>query len=203
MSKSQMISTALKEFIELIQSDSEIELYNEAGLQHEMALFLRKEIGDVFKIELERNVKVFCKEDEKYEKKEMDIYLFEKKNPNNKYCIELKLSLGRAVPRRMYLAFSDVLFLEQLKHKGFKKCFLFFTTPKNDFWKFKKAEHKLRSYFNGDKIDFYALFNADIPQFLKSVKDDCIFSIKGEYTTKWQDLKVQKKELWRYFLLEL
>ena len=58
----------LQEFAEPI-SEGKIAIYNEASVQFELALFLRKALGNKYKIQLERNIDYFGLNKRKYIKK--------------------------------------------------------------------------------------------------------------------------------------
>ncbi len=204
-----MIKQALSDFIVHINCDREVELYNEAGLQHEMALFLRKALGKDFTIRLEYPIgKVGIKE--KLVKKEMDIYLSRKDKPSEQYCIELKLPYGRSIPRRMFQVHEDVFFLEQLKSKGFKKGFIFFTTPAKTFWREDLGPAKLYHAFTHRGLKIETLFNEDVPPFLRKTQSvDPIFQYRKSYKAVWQDFKLGhlnskgNAEDWKCWLLEV
>jgi len=92
----------LFEFIQKIK-DREIDLYNECGIQFELALFLRSiaRLKD-FKIDLERPIGHFgIKKTVEIPKKEIDlcVYNFHTKE---KYGIEIKFSNNGQVPLQMF-----------------------------------------------------------------------------------------------------
>ena len=71
-----------------------------------------------FKVEFERNVKFFSKNQnkdflDKFAKKEMDIVIYKDCNENSeKYAIELKYPTNGAYPRRMFQCIEDIKFME-------------------------------------------------------------------------------------------
>jgi hypothetical protein len=114
----------IEEFANHIAS-GDVEIYNEASVQHELAFLLRKRLGGSYKVQLERNVNHFClenKDNEPFKKKEMDIVVFDHAK-EEKHCIELKYPLSGQFPIQMYRACEDIMFLEQLVLSGFDKSY--------------------------------------------------------------------------------
>ncbi|MBW7941455.1 MAG: hypothetical protein H3C64_03425 [Candidatus Kuenenia stuttgartiensis] len=178
-------------------------MYNEAGMQHELALYLRQQIGDKYIIRLEYPIGS-AGISERLAKKEMDIYL-QHRTTGKKYCIELKHTQGRSVPNRMFQAFTDVLFLEQLKEHGFDKGFLLFFTNGSRFWQEGQKARTLYQYFRGDRVTFSALYKTDdIQEFISKKTDNKILiPLKHTYAAKWQDFMHNTVNGWRYFIVEL
>ena len=87
-----MIKKLLQEFIGFVQSQASLELYNEAGLQHELAIFLRSKLETNYRVQLERHVEDVTNIVENFKKKEMDVYIENISDPTEQYCIELKVS---------------------------------------------------------------------------------------------------------------
>ncbi len=123
----------IQDFIRHSQSDSDFEIYNEAGLQHELAYYLRTQFCKNknyhnYHLYLERNINSIGIElnPSNFIKDEMDIFVKSKTN-NEKYCIELKLPENKASQKIMYDTFIDVNFLENLKlMSDFTGCALLF-----------------------------------------------------------------------------
>jgi hypothetical protein len=154
----------LDNFIKTIGQGSEIELYNEAGLQHELGFYLKTHLPVGWKIQLERNIVAITKTKKGFCKKEIDIFLTD---GNKKTAIELKLPVNKQVPRIMEHTLEDVRFLEQLKAIGFDQCYLLFASHGKSFWK-STRKHKIYEYFN-DGI-FQTLVKSDVPKFIKGSK---------------------------------
>lgn len=192
----KMIEAHLKKFIEFVQQDPIVELYNEAGLQHELGFYLKQHLGSSYKIQLERNIEAIAGSKKGFYKKELDIYI---SNSKSKIAIELKVPINKQIPRRMELAFEDVRFLEQLKANGFNECYFLFASNVKSFWK-SRREQKIYEYFN-DGI-FKTLKKTDVPSFIQSSKT-AFAKLNKTYHFQWKDLKVQNKKQWRYFILKV
>ena len=109
-----------------------IEVYNEFSVQFELAIFLRALIPN-YKIQLERNVSYFKLDKQRFEKKEIDIVLFNK-TKTRKFAIEIKYPLSQE-PKQMYKFCEDIKFLEQLKESGFTDNFFLAITSNATFWR--------------------------------------------------------------------
>ena len=107
------------------------EIYNEASIQYELAIFLREVIPN-YKIQLERNVSYFELNKKHFLKREIDIVLFNT-TKTRKFAIEIKYPLSE-VPIQMYKFCEDIKFLEQLKESGFTDNFFLAITPQSQFW---------------------------------------------------------------------
>jgi hypothetical protein len=189
------LKSLLQQFLNQTESDPDFELYNEAGLQHELAWFLRKQFeGTEYRIQLEKNVNGIPMDISDCVKKEMDIYVHEK-NEGEKYCIELKCPNKGAFPRRMYQTFEDVAFLEQLRFRGnFAGVALLFITP-------------LRGFLDGSSKGIYQYFREEncirqpdyslMQAFLKDQNNFKPLNIKGLYKFEW----LQFRDQYSYFVI--
>ena len=187
----------IKRFITWSKSP-DFELYNEAGLQHEILFFLRNEIGDNYKVYAERNISSLKKDIslEDFNKKEMDIYI-QSKDSNEKYCIELKYLTGKAIPRRMSQIFEDIKFLQELKKElHFNECLFFLMTPQAAFHTGTK-EKGLYATFRNEEILIKNLNRDDLQDFLKPNFER--FNIEGDYKTEWLDYDPKHK----YFFVKV
>lgn len=191
-----MLKPYLNDFIRFIQNTPGINLYNEAGLQHELGFYLKKNLPKKYIIELERNVSAITGTKKGFYKKELDIYITDGKN---KYAVELKVPVNKQIPRQMELTFKDVRFMEQLKEKGVNECFLLFASLTKSFWESRRV-HKIYEYFNDGHIQ--TLTKNDVPAFIR--KDPKAFQeIKAVYDFTWKDFVVRDKKQWRCFLLQI
>lgn len=203
-----LIEKYIKAFIDLVKKEDSIELYNEAGLQYELAFYLKQQLGGEYLIQLERNINDIITENCicKPIKKELDIYILHKET-GDKYCIELKVPNSYQIPRRMQLTFEDIQFLECLVEKdGFKNGYLLFTSPNKSFWDAPRAKKNIYNYFNGELAEFKTLTDKDVPDFLKKYGKDkgVIHEINKVYHAEWKHLKFQEKEgEWKYFICDI
>jgi len=183
MNKRSFLEKLIHKFVEDAKK-KKIHLYNEAGLQFELAFYLKEKLEKKnYKIQLERNIGDVTNVDStKFIKKEMDIFI-QNKETEEKYCIELKLPNKGAYPRRMSQAFEDVKFLEELKHHAeFSGGLLFFTTHLELFW---SGKHNGKGVYNCfRKAHMFEKLNSDeTPNFIKNKN---VFEIEGCYSFKWE-----------------
>ena len=186
-----MVLKMVKKFFE--EKIKDIELYNEAGLQYELALYLRKELeADIL---LEYPVtKLDPKEtkpvDFKFTKKEIDIFI---KHENERVLIELKFPRANAgFPAQIYNAVKDVKFgVEAINNDKADRFITIFIT-----------DHK--SVGNGNTNHIYELFNSNYPKaFIKSIEIDDTYpkfmqdrkegrykpiELEKEFDIKWKNL---------------
>ena len=182
----------IEEFIKKI-SDGKIEIYNEASIQFEMAIFFREKIENNFEIQLERNVEFFSLDKSNYIKKEMDIVIFSK-DMKEKYCIELKFPTNGQTPEQMFQTCKDIKFLEQLKESGFTSCYSIFFTDSRLFYddKLDNKPNSIYKIFRGDRV---------IKNEIRKPTGDKnqVFNIEGEYNIHWNLIKDDL----RYFIIPL
>ncbi len=180
-------------------------VYNEFSLQHELGIFFREKLKkEHFKVEFERNVKFFSKNQNKdlfnkFVKKEMDIVVYKDFNENSeKFAIELKFPTNGAYPRRMFQCIEDIKFMEQVKDKlGFANTYCLTLT--SDLLKGKPFRcsnrdngGKVYDYFRNDKIVHGKIINP--------FKVDEAHDVKGCYSINWQ--QIGNTNFW-YYLLEI
>ena len=175
-----------------------LELYNEAGLQYEFALYLKKALPD-FIIRLEYPITRVYRPNPGFIKKEMDIYLI---SPSNeKYLIELKLPKENCgTPKEMYRAIQDVKFAEELKSHGFKSCFCILITERISFWAAPQANEEIYYFFNGKEVNFSSIDCSHLPKFLHKNGD---INLNKTYSAKWLEFNDAHNHLWKYFILEI
>ena len=124
------------------------EIYNEASIQYELAIFLREVIPN-YKIQLERNVTHFKLAKSKFVKREIDIVIFNK-TERKKFAIEIKSPLTQETDQ-MYKFCEDIKFLEQLKESGFTNTFFLAITPNSRFWTGSSHPSPLNQKFRKEK----------------------------------------------------
>lgn len=181
------IKNLIIEFIELIKNNK-IEIYNEINIQCELAIFLRDKLPN-HKIQLERNVSFFELNKKEFEKKEIDIVIF---NKTEKMAIELKFPTNGQYPEQMFSFAKDIKFLEELKKKHFKtNLFITFANDKN-FWSDKGNEGSIYYLFRNQKRLYGEIQKP-------TGKKDKIISLKNAYSIHWKDIQNNLK----YFIVEI
>ena len=78
---------------------SEVEIYNEASVQYELAIQMRATFGDALKVQLERNIGFFRLDSKRFVKKEADIMVFTP-DQGEKHCIEIKFPRSGQYPEQ-------------------------------------------------------------------------------------------------------
>ncbi|MFC2126734.1 hypothetical protein ACFLU5_18260 [Bacteroidota bacterium] len=119
----------LESFMNSIQERS-LDIYNEAALQYELAIYLREELKSKnYKIQLERNIKHFDLKRSDFVKQEMDIVIYKEQNSikTEKHVIELKAIIDQNISRpiSVYQWIKDLEFIEQLSKEDFT-CYSIF-----------------------------------------------------------------------------
>jgi len=175
-----------------------LELYSEAGLQHELAHYLKNKLPDYI-IRLEYPITRVYRPSPGFMKKEMDIYLVSP--TNEKYLIELKLPKDNCgTPKEMYHAIQDVKFAEELKLSGFKSCYCLLITERTSFWQAPQAKEEIYYLFNGKSVEFNSIDTSYLPKFLH--KNGPI-QLKTNYSVIWQEFTDANSCLWKYYILEI
>ncbi|MCL2523171.1 MAG: hypothetical protein FWF20_12435 [Betaproteobacteria bacterium] len=169
----------IEDFVKEVGSKS-VEVYNEFSLQHELGLFLRKQLGSSgYNIQFERNVTHFGLQKSAFEKKEIDIAITSKEKDKDKplSAIELKYPRNGQVPESMFSFCKDIAFLEQLvtADSGFQSAY---------FLAFAGS-----LFFSGNCDGIYGYFRGRKPITGKIPKPtgskDKEISITGSYTAEW------------------
>jgi len=179
----------LKEFANEI-SRGKIEIYNEASIQYELAIYLRARLGNKYKIQLEKNIGYFNLYGVDYLKKEMDIVVFTP-DKKEKHCIELKFPTQRQHPEQMFSACKDVKFLEQLIKSGFSDSYFMMFADDHLFY-INKGDEGIYKIFRNEK-----LIKGEVRK--PTGKKDEILRFEGEYKIEWQTIKDKLK----YFVIEV
>ncbi len=192
-----MIDKYLDEFIDKI-SNNDIELYNEAGLQHELGYFLR---CNNVQVKFEYNTNKIFKYNHDFLKKELDLYVQEE---GEQYCIELKFPNKGAYPRRMTQSIIDIFFLQQLIESGFKKCYFLFITELPRFTSGNESEG-IYAYFRYSK-PINELKCEDIPEFMIEKEAKKLSSLLNSNSISFNRVhKIEFKNInsYYYFLLKI
>ena len=174
------IEEAINAFIEKIKKNEDYSLpdkekaddyncniYNEFSLQHELGIFLRKNLIGYWKIFFEKNIY----NDKKLEytnkcswvKKEIDLIAIKYKNSlfNNieaKYAIELKFAKGKnaRTPENMFDFIRDIRFMEQVKeYRNFTKCFVLIIVDAEKYY------YNKNQYYNKKTNWIYKIFRRE------------------------------------------
>lgn len=190
-----MIKKLLDDFCRKI-GNGEIEVYNEFSLQHELGIFLRKNLNE-YKVQFERNVSFFGIEKNDTVKKEIDISIFNN-DMKKKYAVELKLPQkgNRKHPETMCDFIKDMRFMEQLKDKGFAETYCLCLVNDELFYLGDKKDG-IYAYFrnNGDNKKIHG----PIEKPTGSEKGKIVFSIEGEYKVEWTPLN----EIYMHYIITI
>ncbi|WP_394526939.1 hypothetical protein [Lacrimispora sp. JR3] len=179
---SNAIEQRLHDFFGYMQ-ESNIEIYNEFSLQHELGIFLRQQLPD-YKVQFERNVSFFCK-NAKTIKKEIDIVIYNDKL-KERYAIELKHPLNGQYPEQMYAFVKDIKFMEELKAQGFTQNFAIVLVNDRLFYTGSNNSGVYR-YFREEKRVYGKIYK---PTGVGKMEDYII--LDGNYPICWLDLGIQK-----------
>ena len=183
----------LKELIEsffLYRETENIEIYNEFSFQHELGIFLRRELKEYI-IQFERNVSYFSINSQTI-KKEIDITIFNH-DKSEKHAIELKRPLNGQYPEQMYSFVKDIKFMEELKENGFSKTAVVVLVSHKPFYEGKNNQG-IYKYFRGE-----CRIYGDIFKPTGVMKDKEFISIKGDYNFTWKSLNSDEK----FFVVEI
>ena len=189
-----MILKHLQNFWEYYASNTDIEIYNEFSLQHELGIYLRNNMPE-YKVQFERNVKYFLNDNAiKTRKHEIDIVVF---NEQERYAIELKYPRHGQYPVRMFQFIKDIQFMEELKANGFNRTFTMVIVDEIDG----------KNYYSGSLTSgIYNFFRSDGSNMIHGkIEYPCsgkiveALNIIGSYQIKWWMLP---KKL-RGYLLEI
>jgi hypothetical protein len=176
------IENSIRNFMDSL-SKGRINIYNEMSLQHELGFFLRNTFQNKpdINIEFERPVNFFGFAIKDFVKKEIDICLYNAKN-NEKYAIELKFPRNGQYPEQMFKACEDIMFLEQLREKGFNGGFFVMLADDDGFYSPKKDNERIYGFFRAGKT---LTGNIQKP----TGKKDSEVNIRGKYEVRWEGVK--------------
>ena len=178
----------LEDFVSKI-AKGKTEIYNEASIQYELAIFLREVIPN-YKIQLERNIRYFDLNKKHFLKREIDIVLFNT-TKTRKFAIEIKYPLSE-VPIQMYKFCEDIKFLEQLKESGFTDNFFLAITPQSHFWNGRNKKHTIYEKFRKEK-ELYGTIKNQIGDSKEEV------TLKGRHKINWLTIN----DFTRYFVMRI
>lgn len=146
------VKKLIEEFIKNKVKYSDI-VYNEFSLQHELGFYLRSKLSKNWRVDFERNIAEFEKNNSPLQikkpiKKEIDIIIRPTKIFDIKdiIAIELKYPRNGAFPKTMWQFKEDIDFLNQLVEEGFKKAYALTIVEQTPFYK-GKFKQKPYTYF--------------------------------------------------------
>ncbi|HCU38147.1 MAG TPA: hypothetical protein DGT21_22770 [Armatimonadetes bacterium] len=182
------LRAGIGKFLDRVRRD-EVELYNEASLQYELAIHLRHALDPVWKIQLERPVDYFGLDRASgFVKKEIDIVVFTEQQA---HAIELKLPMRGQYPEQLYSFCKDILFLEQMVRAGFGTCYFLAIVADRLFWEGRTTD------------GIYAPFRGDASicgEVRKPTGDrDEALRMAGHHAVTWRDAGAGRK----YALVEV
>lgn len=164
----------IADFVKTVSAGS-IEIYNEFSLQHELGVFLRRELPNC-KVQFERNVSHFKLAKSAFEKREIDIAVTSSNSEAHLSAIELKYPRNGQVPESMFSFCKDIAFLEQLVAAGFPTA-----------WFLAVADDPL--FYSGNNEGIYGLFRGRRPITGTIMKPtgakDTKVTIRGSYRAEW------------------
>ena len=183
------LKSLVESFFFYIEAE-EIEIYNEFSFQHELGIFLRKELED-YTIQFERNVSYSSISNQTI-KKEIDISIFNE-DKSERYAIELKHPLNGQYPEQMYSFVKDIKFMEELKESRFTKTAVVVLVSNRPFYE-GRSNQGIYRYFREE----YRVYG-EIYKPTGAMKGKESILLKGQYNFKWQSLEDNKK----YFMIEI
>jgi len=192
-----MVKELIDQFFENHNSNG-FEIYNEAGLQHELAIYLRNSLPDCI-VRLEYPITRIYRPLRPFRKKEMDIYIID--HTGNKYLIELKVPRENCgAPKEMFHAIEDVKFAEELRSNGFSNCYCVLITERSSFWMAPQADSGIYFRFNGEEVSISSIENTDLPDFL--LKKGSIL-LSQTYNSPWKIFYDAHNLPWKYYIIEI
>ena len=159
-------------------SDEKLEIYNEFSLQHELGILLRNALPERL-VQFERNVSFFGFNKPDFEKREIDIVVYDKERSLLDVAIELKFPRNGQHPEQMFSFCKDVVFTEQLKKSGFNKAYVVIFVEDRLFY--EGSKEGIYDYFRGGR-------NLSGTIAKPTGKRDTELTISGSYKVVWNDV---------------
>lgn len=181
--RGNLVHEAINSLAQKIRN-TEIEIYNEFSLQHELGIILR-DLAEGLLVQFERNVSYFGFGSQTFEKREIDIVVFSRETKELEYAIELKFPRRGQYPEQMFSFCKDLVFVEQLKLAGFAKTYVLIIAEDPLFYANGSTEG-IYGYFRGSRT-----LTGEITKPTGS-KDHSLF-VSGEYDIQWQDIQDSMK----------
>ncbi len=173
-------------FLQLCNSDMEI--YNEFSLQHELGIYLRIQLPE-YKVQFERNISYFDIS-KKTIKKEIDITIFNN-DKTEVYSIELKYPRNGQYPEQLFSFTKDLIFAEELKKAGFTRTYAVTLVDDIKFCGGTNINGIYGYYRN------YQVLSGRIYRPTGKTKDTEFIEVTGSYHVNWVECGNRK-----YYILE-
>ncbi|HRY98151.1 MAG TPA: hypothetical protein P5550_03750 [Bacteroidales bacterium] len=204
----------LHSFFEYLSSN-EIDLYNEPGLQHELAIYLRENLHpDEIRLEYPKDLILSLPEGNPTSehilaricKEAADIFL---RIGAERYVIELKLPRrsNDGIPKQKVKAVQDAAFLQQLfdyqtSEKPIAACFAIFLSADDRFWRqYPTSASVVHQYFSSKWVRFEPL-NQSVAQRFGNDHKLAEVPITRMYRTPWKDICI-RGEKFRYYIIHI
>ena len=197
----------LKEIIEDFWSylkENNLEIYNEFSLQFELGIFLREELSkEGYKVQFERNVTFFDIQKSETTKHEIDIVIFNGDSPKNcteKYAIELKYPRNGQYPEQMYKFVEDIVFMEELKARGFKTYVMTVVDDSKFYDGNFENNNAIYKFFRCSQNNE---ISGEIKKPTGKGKDKVFLKTNSKYNIEWKDVNSDGGTPLKYYLLEI
>jgi hypothetical protein len=177
-------------------SQTPFELYNEAGLRHELGIFLKKYYPEL-NVKLDYPVSRIFNPIPRLANKEVDIFIIE--SGVQKHAIELKMPKDENASHvDLYRVVQDLKFLEQLKQQEFETCTEVFLTKRKNIW--ESINGGIYKMFAGDTVNVRSVKKEEIQPYL--IHGGPI-ELNGTYKAKWEVTHDSKGDEYRYFIVNV
>ena len=199
-----MVLKMVKKFFEEEIKKEKIKLYNEAGLQHELALYLREKLEADILLEYPVTKLPSKKKEVKFKKKEIDIFI---KHENERVLIELKFPRANAgFPAQIYNAVKDVKFgVEAINNDKADRFITIFITDHKSVVKRKNTNH-IYELFNSvtDPAIKTILIDDTYPKFMQDHNHEGgryePIEFKKELRIEWEDFN-HNRVAFKYYII--
>ena len=128
-----LFKNLIDDFVSETRTQGKVELYNEAGLRHELACFIEQKLPpDNYGVQIEREAQAVVLEasNSVFQGALLDIYIFERAG-KGQYCLQV-LAQNHQNHIAWEEAFKQVKLLEQLSAHGFQETCLFLAYQQHD-----------------------------------------------------------------------
>ena len=206
-------------------NNKDYDIYNEFSLQHELGIYLRKQLGEKYKVQFERNAKKLwgAFEKEKWKKTEMDIFIYKKsdvkevKDIDEIYAIELKFPRNKQYPEQMYSFIKDIKFMQQVKEKKHDaRTFVLTIVDDPNFYtklepKKGDEEKDIYKYFRSKEINISSKDEIQAEEKIPAAEDiqkptgkkDDVTKLNKQLTQKIKWKLISNNPTYRYYFMEI